>query len=164
MEQKQEERGRLTVTFIGKRRVCKYSALWRGYNRKPPGEISPPGRAWHRNTDKGGGEGGRGRAPICTRIILLLYAQFQQSCMRNRTHSLSHFSFPSRKFVADPLNREILQSSVKRKEGSNCGENCRGGSAENCYREIATPFHFPCIFKSTGVEVVLSPWMDIYSK
>ena len=113
-------------------------APWRNF---PTGKGVAP---LHRDRDERGEEGAHTRQRA--RIILLLYAQFQQSCMRNRTHSLSHFSFPSRKFVADPLNREILQSSVKRK-GSNCGENCEGSSAENCYRGIATPYHLPCILK-----------------
>ena len=65
------------------------------------------------------------------------------------TRSLTHTSpLPSQicSGRTDPLNREILQSSVKRK-GSNCGENCEGSSAENCYRGIATPYHLPCILK-----------------
>ena len=65
------------------------------------------------------------------------------------TRSLTHSSpLPSQicSGRTDPLNREILQSSVKRK-GSNCGENCEGSSAENCYRGIATPYHLPCILK-----------------
>ena len=137
----------------------------RSYRKQLPDEISPPGRAWHHNTDRrsrGGGGGGRaaGRpyayAPPRAPRARALYCYFSRIFNKvacgiafSFTRSLTHSSpLPSQicSGRTDPLKREILQSSVKRK-GSNCGENCEGSSAENCYRGIATPYHLPCILK-----------------
>ena len=122
--------------------------------RKLPGEISPPGRAWHRYTETGTREARRAPIRASARIILLLYAQFQQRCVRNRTHSLTHSLTQS----SSPLSQISSGSHRSRNFAKRCGEE--GGS--NCVKiasdgrskiaagrevEIATPFHLPCILQ-----------------
>ena len=149
MERKTKKEGELTVTVIGEaRRLQMFCFMACGADRKRPGEISPPGRAWHRYAGSRGERVGEGKwwggegAPICksarsARIILLLCAQFHQRCVRIRTHSRG--PLPSDKICSGSPSSKIFAKQCEG-EGGNCGENCRGRSAENCYRECEGEF------------------------
>ena len=104
--------------IIGKSGACKYSALWRGAESSLAKFPHREGRGTVTQRQGRERRGGRPYAPARA-----LYCYFTRSfnnvacgiaLIHSLTHSLSR-PLPSRKFLADPIDREILQSGVERK-------------------------------------------------
>ena len=135
MERKTKKEGELTVTVIGEaRRLQMFCFMACGADRKRPGEISPPGRAWHRYAGCKGervGEGRKGGTHMQKRAFSTHYIATLRRCVRIRTHSRG--PLPSDKICSRSPSSKIFAKQCEG-EGGNCGENCRGRSAENCYR------------------------------
>ena len=106
--------------IIGKSGACKYSALWRGAESSLAKFPHREGRGTVTQRQGRERRGGRPYAPARAHYIATLRAVSttlraeSHSFTHSLTHSLSR-PLPSCKFLADPLDREILQSGVERK-------------------------------------------------
>ena len=93
---KNKKEGELTVTVIGEaRRLQMFCFMACGADRKRPGEISPPGRAWHRYAGCKGervGEGRKGATHMQKRAFSTHYIatlRAVSTTLRADSHSLT---------------------------------------------------------------------------
>ena len=138
--------------IIGKSGACKYSALWRGAESSLAKFPHREGRGTVTQRQGRERRGGRPYAPTRVHyIILLLYAQFQQRCVRNRTfHSLTQSSSPLLQISSGSPRSRNFAKRCGEEGGSNCvkiASDGRSKIAAGREVEIATPFHLPCILQ-----------------
>ena len=109
---------------------CRPKAPWRNF---PTGKGVAPLRRLQGRAGGGGEE--RGHPYAKARVQHALYCYFARSftnvaCGFALTHAVPS---PLTKFATDPPSSKIFAKQCEG-EGGNCGENCGGRSAENCYR------------------------------